>query len=309
MRACEQGDAMISMTIPGLTEFFELNDLILRIQQHHPEMLREGVRVESVYGGVAHAKFCGGRVNEPARSTRSLAEIVRSCNERGVACNVTFTNQFIDERALREGSFSIDVLRLLDEMSSDAVRNGVILYADCLDEYVRREFPALTRILSTTRAVAGGEELDRALERFDRVVLDYNATKDEMTLAALCRPEGLEVMANEYCTPHCPQRADHYRCISLDNIRGMNTPYTCAFANAKPPQAWGFFNGLINGSVFLRNEDICAYAERYGVVHFKIVGRGLALYDVIDSYLYYLIEPQYWNEVRDAIVCSDILDR
>ena len=35
---------------------------------------------------------------------------------------------------------------------------------------------------------------------------------------------------------------------------------------------------------------------------FKIVGRGLSRYDVIDSYLYYLVKPEHWYEVRDYLI-------
>ena len=51
---------------------------------------------------------------------------------------------------------------------------------------------------------------------------------------------------------------------------------------------------------FISNEDIPAYVER-GYVNFKIVGRGLPIDLVKDSYLYYLVKDGEQTFIREKI--------
>lgn len=294
---------MVNMTIPGLTELSDINMLFLCLQKSDPDVFFDGVRVISVYGGVPGAKFCGGRNSFGAcMDLGQVSELVARYNDLGAACNLTYTNQLVDERALAQSGYSTALLDVLDQGAMAGVRNGVVLYADALDEYVAREHPSLTRISSTTKDIEDVAAINEEAVRFDRVVLNYNLTRSKGVISQIAHPEKLEVMVNEYCTPGCPNRRRHYQHISLDQVRGSRTPFVCAFAEARPPQALGFLNGLINGSVFLRNEDVRAYADELGVGSFKVVGRELARYDVVDSYLYYLIKPEYWYEVRDMLI-------
>ena len=132
------------------------------------------------------------------------------------------------------------------------------------------------------------------------MVLNYNLTHDEQVISSIDHPEKLEVMANEYCTLGCPYRTEHYRATSESQIKGVPCAFECKHKPA--PQVWGFLNGLIEGDVFLKNDQIRHYANDLGVGSFKIVGRGLSRYDVIDSYLYYLVKPEHWYEVRDYLI-------
>lgn len=302
--------SMISMTVPGLTEFSDINLVFLRLQKDSPDVFLDNVRIESVYGGVPGAKFCGGRNSFGAcADLGAVQDLLATYAAYGVACNLTYTNQLVDQRALETSTYSIKLLEILAARdtadSVDApVANGVIVHSDALDRYIRDAFPQLRRISSTTKELVAEEAIVAELTCFDRVVLNYNLTKDRAVISRLPNRDRLEVMVNEYCTLGCPNRQNHYRHISLDQMRGKRTTFTCACAEKRPPQALGFLNGLINGDVFLRNEEIRSYHDDLGITWFKIVGRELARYDVIDSYLYYLIKPEYWYEVRDLLLSA-----
>ena len=219
----------------------------------------------------------------------------------GVACNVTFTNQFATADAIEADACGRLVLDALDEQSTDSdTPNGVILYTGAMDDFVRSEHPRLRRISSTTKQLESIEATNKEIDVFDRVVLNYNFTHDEQAISAVEHSEKLEVMANEYCTLACPFRSDHYRATSESQIKGVPCGFTCRHKPA--PQAWGFLNGLVEGDVFLKNDQVRHYANDLGVGNFKIVGRGLSRYNVIDSYLYYLVKPEHWYEVRDYLI-------
>ena len=293
---------MVSYTLPGMTEFPELNLLFLSFYRDAHDIFFDDVEIESVYGGFPGSALCGGRnnVGAPLRAA-DIEKCFARYRELGAACNVTFTNQFATAGAIENDAYGRLILNLLDEQSSEGgLPNGVILYAKAMDDFVRSEYPRLRRISSTTKQLESIEMTNKEIDVFDCMVLNYNFTHDEQAISAVEHPEKLEVMANEYCTLGCPFRLEHYRATSESQVRGMPCGFECRHQPA--PQAWGFLNGLIEGDVFLKNDQIRHYANDLGVGSFKIVGRGLSRYDVIDSYLYYLVKPEHWYEVRDYLI-------
>ena len=54
---------------------------------------------------------------------------------------------------------------------------------------------------------------------------------------------------------------------------------------------------------FIKDTDISSYIER-GFRHFKIAGRGMPESYTIDSYIYFLVKPEYRNLVRNKIETS-----
>lgn len=312
---------MIKITLPGMTEFPDLNGLFLSFYRDAREMFFDDVELDSVYGGFPGSSWCGGRGSHGAPlPLDEVRRLVGRYNELGLACNVTFSNQFVDEEMIATDQYSRAILALLaktdQEVSrphsgsehgggtsgemADGVSNGVILYSEELFKYMKDRFPELICLSSTTKGLVAVEDINAELERFDRVVLDYNLTKKESVIQKLDRLENLEVMVNEYCSLGCPYRKSHYEQASLDQISGTPSRFECR--HRPEPQAYGFLAGLLEGEVFLRNADIRRYAVDYGIEHFKIVGRGLARYDIVDSYLYYLIKPEYWYEIRDYLI-------
>ena len=263
-------------------------------------MFFDDVIVESVYGSFPGSRLSGGRNNAgeawPIEFVRARIE---RYNSLGVGCNVTFSNQFVDGDSLEENPFDKEILESLACGSG----NGVILYSDELARSIRATFPSLVLIASTTKGLRTVEETDDACGIYHRVVLDYNHSKDEAFFAGLSHPQKAEVMVNEYCTLGCAYRDDHYRAVSEAQLRGEEADFPCH--NAMVPQAYGFLNGLVEGDVFLRNADIRRYHDKFSIGSFKIVGRGLSRYDVVDSYLYYLIKPEFWYEIRDFMIHHD----
>lgn len=332
------------VTLPGLTEFPDINLLFLSLYRDARDIFFDDVEIESVYGGFPGCALCGGRATLGDRlDLGRIRDLVSRYRDLGAACNATFSNSLINAKLLQSDEYGLAILAILDELSDDGsvseslsgrsaalggdrlraeggegeakgegsgaerdgiarrvAANGAILAVDEVNEFVRCRFPELVRISSTTKGLRRPDDVNRELERYDRVVLDYNLTWDESVIGQIRGRDRIEVMLNEYCTPNCPHRAAHYRAASLSQLEGAPTTFACRQHAA--PQTWGFLSGLLNGDVFLRNEDARRYEREFGIGSFKIVGRGLARYDVIDSYLYYLVKPEHWYEVRDYLV-------
>lgn len=288
---------MLRYTIPGMTEFSEIILLMLSFQRDAPELFYDDVKIESVYGGFPSSSFCGGRCSTGLAMPLSDVEAMVNCyNDLGVDCNVTFSNQLLDETAINGDEYSRQILRLLDNDAG----NGVILYSEALDTYVRSEHPSLKRISSTTKCLKDTSVIQKELARFDRVVLDNDIAHNPDALSVLRDRDKLEVMVNEYCVLGCPHREEHYRVISENQLVGSADSFVCR--QKATPQAFGFCSGMMDGKGFFHIHDVSELSRRFSIHHFKIVGRGLDRYDLIDSILYYLIRPEHWYSVRDYLV-------
>ena len=281
----------INYTLPDFTVGLKRNLVFAQLMRDCPQFFFDDVRIQSVYGCFPGCVVNGGRafVREPY-SARQIEATFEALDGQGIAARLTFTNMLVEERHLEDPYFNL----ILDAAADHGA--GVIVCSDLVDAYVRARHPRMERTLSTTREILDAAELNRALEEFDLVVLNYNKNKDLAFLDQVEHPERLEVMANELCNPGCPHRNEHYLHNSRDQLAGTVTEFRRCDLSGKD-----FFKLAPTSPTILTNDDVRTLHERYGVPRFKIVGRGVAPDVNLESYLYYLVRPEHRSGLREAL--------
>lgn len=281
----------IDYTLPDFTVGLKRNLVFAQLMRDCPQFFFDDVRIQSVYGCFPGCIVNGGRafVREPY-SARQIEATFEALDGQGIAARLTFTNMLVEERHLEDPYFNL----ILDAAADHGA--GVIVYSDLVDAYVRARHPRMERTLSTTREILDAAELNRALEEFDLVVLNYNKNKDLAFLDQVEHPERLEVMANELCNPGCPHRNEHYLHNSRDQLAGTVTEFRRCDLSGKD-----FFKLAPTSPTILTNDDVRTLHGRYGVPRFKIVGRGVAPDVNLESYLYYLVRPEHRAGLREAL--------
>ena len=281
----------IDYTLPDFTVGLKRNLVFAQLMRDCPQFFFDDVRIQSVYGCFPGCVVNGGRafVREPY-SARQIEATFEALDGQGIAARLTFTNMLVEERHLEDSYFNL----ILDVAADHGA--GVIVYSDLVDAYVRARHPRMERTLSTTREILDAAELNRALEAFDLVVLNYNKNKDLPFLDQVEHPERLEVMANELCNPGCPHRTEHYLHNSRDQLAGTVTEFRRCDLSGKD-----FFKLAPTSPTILTNDDVRTLHGRYGVPRFKIVGRGVAPDVNLESYLYYLVRPEHRAGLREAL--------
>lgn len=281
----------IDYTLPDFTVGLKRNLVFAQLMRDCPQFFFDDVRIQSVYGCFPGCIVNGGRafVREPY-SARQIEATFEALDGQGIAARLTFTNMLVEERHLEDPYFNL----ILDAAADHGA--GVIVCSDLVDAYVRARHPRMERTLSTTREILDAAELNRALEEFDLVVLNYNKNKDLAFLDQVEHPERLEVMANELCNPGCPHRNEHYLHNSRDQLAGTVTEFRRCDLSGKD-----FFKLAPTSPTILTNDDVRTLHGRYGVPRFKIVGRGVAPDVNLESYLYYLVRPEHRAGLREAL--------
>ena len=283
---------MMMYTLPDFTVLLGLNLFFVQLLERRPALFQDGVRIGSVYGSFPGCVLNGGRAYLRERTPPAqMEETFSLLAAHGVKPRLTLTNMLATEDDLHDG--------YLNEMLAAAARHGgeAIVYADFVADYVRERY-GLRCVLSTTRPLADAAEVNRMTKRYDYVVLDYNRHKDPAFLAAIEDCGKAEVMVNEFCQRGCPHRQEHYLHNSEDQRAGALRPFECV---AKRPD---FFDHAPGHPVIFTDHEVRALHDAHGIENFKIVGRGVPFPTALEAYAYYLVRPEYREDVKRLVMRS-----
>ena len=280
---------MIKYTLPDFTSALGLNLFFARLAMERPEAMRPGVRIDSIYGCFPSCPLNGGRAAIREPFTRDKVRWTFSVlAEYGLTARLTLTNMLAGEPEVDDPYSTM----ILEEAANAGA--WAIVYSDEVARLVRKRY-GLPLVLSTTRETLDADGLNRALDAYDCVVLNYNLGKDRAFLSQVKRPERLEIMVNEYCQPHCPRRNQHYLHNSTDQIRGTLTDFPC------PATKPSFFEHPAGHPILFTADEVRETAERFGIPWFKIVGRGTSFEANLEALSYYLVDDPHKEAVKQEV--------
>lgn len=296
--------------IPDFWTHGDLNLYLIDTIKKHPEYFYDGVEIASCYGCFPPALWNGGRSLGGNANREQIKVTIEEFNGRGVPIRYTFTNPTITEADLKD-MFCNDLCR-----AAENGFNEVIVKTPCLEKHIRSKYPKFPLVSSTVKQI---EDFDELMEEFKKdyklVVLDYNWNNDFEKLEKI--PQELrsrcEILINPYCNPHCPRRKEHYevlgRCqrkysaagaVTLRSLR-RGVPREDPGIEAEefncPNTGFNFYQ-ITGYSTFVSREDIFGKYMDMGFNNFKIEGRVLAPANVVESYVYYMVKPEFRDKVR-----------
>lgn len=282
-------DKEIYWHLPGFCVHFYLNQAVIMLMNKYPEKFRDGYRIGSVYGTFPGAIWNGGRAVFGIYPKHNIEQVITTYNKLDVPVRFTWTNSILEEKHLND-TYCNMIMHIADNG-----KNQVLTNTDVLEKYIRENYPNFKFISSTTKRILDPEVLKAELDKeYFMVVLDYDLNHDESVLASL-EPvaDRVEILVDEICYPNCPKRKDHYASESQAQLEfDVDSRFDCPNTKVKPS-----FAESKKRPAFIGNNDIGSYIDR-GFRNFKLVGRGLPIEFVKDSYMYYLVKDEYRDEIR-----------
>ena len=289
--------------LPGLFEFYELYRVFLPLYRTHREWFYPWCDIASLYGAPADCLWGGGRVGGGDVRPQDALALARTY---GISPRLTFSNSLLRPEHLTDPACNA-LCRLL--AACDAPQGGVIVYSDLLLAYLKRTYPNLYFVSSTTKVLTDFAALEHetAREEFRYVVPDFRLNKAFDKLRTLPRPqrEKLEFLCNECCRVGCRDRKACYEAVSRRNLDQNAPEHHCTAPDAA--QGYRFSRAMENPS-FIGIDDILTRYLPLGITNFKIEGRGLGSAVVLEFLLYYLTKPEYRLNVREEIYLDSMLD-
>ena len=181
--------------LPGLFEFYELYCVFLPLYREHREYFYDWCEIGSVYGAPADCIWGGGRVGGGDCSPQEILALMR---EYGISARLTFSNSLLREEHLSDKKCNT-LCTLFSELQGK--RNGVIVHSDLLLDYLKRNYPKLYFVSSTTKVLTDFEELVNEIKRdeFLYVVPDFRLNKawGKWNTLSQNQKEKVEFLCNE----------------------------------------------------------------------------------------------------------------
>ena len=289
--------------LPGLFEFYELYCVFLPLYREHREYFYDWCEIGSVYGAPADCIWGGGRVGGGDCSPQEILALMR---EYGISARLTFSNSLLREEHLSDKKCNT-LCTLFSELQGK--RNGVIVHSDLLLDYLKRNYPKLYFVSSTTKVLTDFEELVNEIKRdeFLYVVPDFRLNKawGKWNTLSQNQKEKVEFLCNECCWFGCRERKLCYEAVSRKNL-GENCPdHRCMAPDAR--EGYRFSKAMENPG-FIGTDEIKNIYLPMGFNNFKIEGRGLGSALILEFLLFYMTKPEYQLHVREKIYLDAMLD-
>lgn len=288
--------------LPGLFEFYELYRAFLPLFRKHRDWFYEESEIGSIYGAPSDCLWGGGRVEDGECNPR---EVLALLEEYGISARLTFSNSLLEEKHLADAR--CNALCTLFEKSG--VPNGVIVHSELLTAYLRKNYPGLYLVSSTTKVLTDFEQLraETARAEFRYVVPDFRLNKAFAQLNTLtdAQKDKTEFLCNECCWFGCKDRKKCYEAVSRKNLGLDGMEHRCTAPGAQ--NGYRFSEAMKNPG-FIRTEEIRSTYLPMGFTNFKIEGRGLGSALILEFLLYYLTKPDFQINVREEIYLDNMLD-
>ncbi len=289
--------------MPGLFEFYRLYQAFLPLFYAHREYFYDWCEIGSVYGAPADCIWGGGRVGFGDERPEDVAGLMR---EYGVSARLTFSNSLLREEHLSDRK--CNALCALFEKNGTA-QNGVIISSDLLLRYLRKTYPGLYFVSSTTKVLTDFQQFEEELNRgeFCYAVPDFRLNKafDRLNALSESQKKKVEFLCNECCWFDCPDRKACYENVSRKNLGEDCADHICVSPDAR--RGYRFSDAMRNPG-FIGLEEIRKAYLPNGFSHFKIEGRSLGSAIVLEFLLYYMTKPEYQLKVREEIYLDSTLD-
>lgn len=267
--------------LPGFCVYFYLNQVIIDLMQEYSDKFNDGYEAGSVYGTFPGAIWNGGRAVFGTMPRSNMKAIIDTYNRMGTPVRFTWTNSLIEEKHLYD-TYCNMIMELADNGMNQVLCNSAIL-----EKYLREHYNGFKYISSTTKRLTDiSDFMEELAKDYFMVVLDYDLNHNEELLSKLqTEASRIEILVDEICYPNCPKRAMHYKAESLQQLMfEKGKPFKCPNFKVIPS-----FKECKKRPAFISKEEINGYIDK-GFENFKLVGRGLPMEMVIDSYMYYLVK-------------------
>ncbi len=289
--------------LPGLFEFGALYRAFLPLYRERREYFYDWCEIGSIYGAPGDCLWGGGRVGFGDERAEDVAAMTA---EYAISARLTFSNSLLTPAHLADRR--CNALCALFEKNGPA-ENGVIVASDLLTEYLRRTYPGLYLVSSTTKVLTDFDQLTAELNRgeYRYVVPDFrlNTAFDQLNALPGRLKAKVEFLCNECCWFDCPDRRACYENVSRKNLGEPCEDHVCVSPTAQ--RGYRFSDAMANPG-FIGIADIRDRWLPAGFSHFKLEGRGLGSAVVLECLLYYMTKPEYQLKVREEIYLDSSLD-
>lgn len=289
----------VNFFLPGLNkEFMGFNVYLAQYMQRHLGRFMANIRPAAFYGSFNNAIWQGGRSMLGMQPyPLEMETAIQRINDAGVAVRYTYTNSLIEEKHLNDTYCNLTM-----ELANNGM-NEVLVNSPVLEEYLRKQYPHFKYILSTTACERNIDRINEATKKYDLVVLDFRDNRNMEFLEKIQDKNKIEILVDDYCPSFCRFRKKHYEIVSRVNLYQGNPNEGGCLETNRPKNIRGFYQNLETyADTNLTFDDVYGKYRDMGFRNFKLIGRDDRSMFTFESYMYYLVRPEWRDRVRDELI-------
>ena len=239
-----------------------------------------------------------------------IKQVIKEFNNRGIPLRFTFTNPVLEKKHVHD-----EYCNMIMHLADNGL-NEVIVASPVLEDYIRKNYPSYKLTSSTCKRITDPDKLYEEVDKdYHIVVIDYDLNNKFDVLEKIPDKEKCELLVNACCNPGCRLRSEHYRSIGAEQLayaEHLKRNPNGEFDFRKAVKYKDYINEDIlrckcmSRSVFqikglsshISPDDIWEKYIPMGFSQFKIEGRTIELFNLIEHYMYYMIKPECRDEAR-----------
>lgn len=287
---------MINFYIPEFYYFYAMNTCLLDLINKPPEYFYDNIKIAAMYGCFPNQIWNGGRyIHGEYATIHNIIETIKTLNTQyQIPIRFTYTNGLITEEHL------LDIECNFITQIANTGFNEILVNSDILEGYLRNKYTGYKYISSATRCVRDIDKLNSLIEsgKYHLVLGDYRDNFDFDFLGKIHQKDKVEILIDAWCDPDCKVRELHYKALNEMQL-GKQPEFMpeCQWQRAN-------FDDVKQAGHIIPVEDIYGKYYDMGFRHFKLEGRNMAPIKVAESYVYYMVKPEYANRVREILLLS-----
>lgn len=277
----------VQISLPNFHNQVFLNLCFITLQENNKTVFKNGFQITAAEGCFPYSIWSLDRDRRyiTAHDVETTLDLYA---KHGISVNYIFDNDCISKDDLSD-RFSNMLLELAHKSG-----NGVYVKSDLLYDYIKQNFPVYKLI-----KIADKDDFDK---KDILIESKYNNffKKDDVKFK-----ENAYITLNPICPADCRHYDEHRTYIANEqlNFYGISDIYVCPLK-----RDFNFFDLKCNSN-FISEEMMKDYIKA-GFHNFRIdfpsiekcIDVSYGIYDTIESYIYYLIKPEYKDEIRHLII-------
>lgn len=266
----------INFILPDILNSFFINIDIINLQKTKPEYFIDDYKISSVYGCFPYSIW-SLNTDKKYISEKNIKKYIQIYNKYNISINYLFDAENITEEELND-TFSNLLLKLAHDKN-----NSIIAKSDLLINYIKKKYPKYKII------------------KYDNQFISKNYSD----LLKIKNKKNTNIILNSLCPLNCQYYDSHSKYLEAEkkNYSENEKLFPCPLlANTN------FYSAQKNDN-FIDKEKlqklIKANYSNFVITDNKKLSNTMLKYsrfDIIESYVYYLIKPQYATIVKNLLI-------
>lgn len=132
--------------------------------------------------------------------------------------------------------------------------------------------------------------------------MDFRDNKNEDFLKGIVHKDKIEILVDETCHKDCPYRKKHYEDVARIQLLELGDGEAKCMFEPHYTRNNSFYENLSNNpDTVINADDLYNKYVDMGFRHFKLLGRNNETYFQFESYIHYLVKPEWREPVRNDI--------